>query len=118
MGVRRRAGRRQAAAEGGGGDARAVPRFISRVAVAVARRAALRPPRHRQDDARQGCRHRVRHHLLQRVVVHRGVQVEGRQRKAGAGAIRTSEFSRSVHRVHRRDRRFDVRAGRRRRRRR
>ena len=63
----------------------AVPPAVPRHPVPVERRAALRPPRHREDSAGQGSGHRVQHHLLQHLRLHHRQQVARGLRKTCQG---------------------------------
>ena len=56
-------------------------------------RADGRPARHRQDDAGQGGGHRVRHHLLQRLLLHAHLQVPRRVGETRQTALRNGERS-------------------------
>ena len=52
-----------------------------------------RTSRHWQDDASQGRGHRVRHDLLQRLVLHSDLEVQRRVRKVGQDFVRDGELN-------------------------
>eukprot|EP00959_Pyramimonas_sp_CCMP1952_P295075 6171622-Pyramimonas_sp.AAC.1 len=65
-----------------------VPAVFHRAAEPLEGRAALRPARDGQNDARQGGGDGVQDDLLQYFRLERGIQMEGRLREAHPGALR------------------------------